>query len=64
MSCDAYDMWRAREAELERRLAKYPECCHCGRKIQDECLFDINGALFHEECARGEFLKWTEDYET
>ena len=61
--CDAYEMWRYKEIEHERKLVRLPICCHCGERIQDENLFDINGALFHEECARGEFLKWTEDYE-
>lgn len=62
--CDAYEMWRVREAELERKLARCPVCCHCGRHIQDENLFDINGELYHEECAFDEFRKYTEDYET
>ena len=61
--CDAYEMWRYREAERERKLARQPVCCHCHKHIQDERLFDINGELYHEECACEEFKKWTEDYE-
>ena len=59
---DNYELWERREMELERKLARCPVCCYCGHPIQDENLFDINGALFHEYCAMGEFLKWTEDY--
>lgn len=62
--CDAYEMWRAREVERERELARCPVCCFCGHHIQDENLFDIHGNLYHEECAAEEFRKYTEDYET
>lgn len=62
--CDAYEMWRVREAEQERQLARCPVCSHCGKPIQEENLFDINGELYHEECAFSEFRKYTEDYET
>ena len=61
--CDAYEMWRIKEHEEERWLAKRPVCCLCGKPIQDERLFDIDGELYHEECAFDEFRKWTEDYE-
>lgn len=63
MSCDAYEMWRIRERELNKRLARCPVCYHCDNPIQDERLFDINGNLYHEECAFEEFRKWTEDYD-
>ena len=62
--CDAYDMWRYREMEQERKLARLPKCCCCGEAIQDEELWDIEGKLYHEECAIEEFRKRTEDYET
>ena len=61
---DNYSQWRHREAEEERWLRKKPICVYCGRHIQDENLFDINGELYHEECAFSEFKKYTEDYET
>lgn len=62
--CDAYEMWRYREHEREKWLAKKPVCCRCGHHVQDERLFDIDGKLYHVECAEEEFKKWTEDYET
>lgn len=60
---DNYSQWEHHEREQERWLAKRPVCCHCGEYIQEENLFDINGNLYHEECAFQEFRKWTEDYE-
>ena len=60
--CDAYELWRYRELELERKLARCPICCHCGKRVQDETLFDINGNIYHEDCAIEEFRKYTEDY--
>ena len=62
--CDAYDMWRYREREQELKLEKLPTCCRCQHKIQSDALFDIDGRLYHEECAIEEYRKWTEDYET
>lgn len=50
------------DRQQERRLACYPECAHCGYKIQDERLFDFGGELYHIKCAEQEFQKWTEDY--
>ena len=58
---DNYAMWQAREREEERRLSMLPVCAFCGHPIQDETLFDINGELYHENCAIEEFRKWTED---
>lgn len=60
---DNYSQWRRREAQRENWLKKRPVCAYCGKHIQDERLFDINGELHHEECACEEFKKWTEDYE-
>ena len=51
-----------REAEEERWLATRPLCCVCNRPIQEDRLFDIDGNLYHEECAEDEFKKWSEDY--
>ena len=62
--CDAYEMWRCREHEREKWLAKKPVCSRCEEHIQDERLFDIHGVLYCEGCACDEFKKWTEDYET
>ncbi len=50
------------EAEQEAWLRKRPVCVYCGHHIQEENLFDINGELYHEQCAQSEFKKYTEDY--
>ena len=59
---DNYSLWRRHNAEEERWLAKRPVCRICHEPIQDERLFDIEGNLYHEECAESEFKKWTENY--
>ena len=49
-------------ARQEAWLARQPVCVHCGHHIQEENLVDINGELYHEQCAHDEFRKRTEDY--
>jgi hypothetical protein len=53
---DRYD--RQQSEELKKR----PVCCNCWQPIQEERLWDINGFLYCDECARDEFQKDTEDY--
>lgn len=60
---DNYDLWEANERKQEAQLRKRPICSHCGKHIQDERIWDINGELYHPDCAEEEFCKWTEDYE-
>ena len=59
---DVYSLWERREAERDRWLDTLPVCCFCNHPIQDEYLFDIEGNLYHEECAADEFRKWTDNY--
>ena len=59
---DNYSQWERHEAEQEARLAKRPVCSYCDEPIQDDDLWDINGELYHTECAEREFKKQTEDY--
>lgn len=54
-----FERW---DADNEARRQETPICCRCEHHIQDERLFDIEGNLYHEECAMEEFRKWTEDY--
>ena len=51
-----------RMADLDRWLDQFPKCAHCGEAITDETLFDIDGELYHIECAEEEFKKYTDDY--
>ena len=59
---DNYDMWAAYEAKLDAISDSYPICSHCGERITEDRLFDIDGDLYHPECAVKEFCKFTEDY--
>lgn len=60
---DNYDQWGHLEARQTAWLQNRPVCSHCGERIQDEKLWDINGELYCPDCAEKEFCKWTEDYE-
>ena len=60
---DNHDLWEAHERKQEAQLRKRPICSHCGKRIQDERIWDISGELYHPDCAEEEFCKWTEDYE-
>ena len=60
---DNYDQWAYLEARQTAWLQRQPVCSYCGKHIQDERLFDINGELYHPDCAEKEFCKYTEDYE-
>ena len=59
---DNYEMWEAHEARIEAARARFPVCSHCGERIFDEKLWDINGELYHPDCAEEQFFKFTEDY--
>ena len=60
---DNYDAFERHEAGQEARLARCPKCAYCDELIQEECLFDIDGILYHESCAEELFRKDTENYE-
>ena len=46
---DNYDMWLAHEAEQEKALAERPCCEYCGKPIQDDYYYEINGDIICEE---------------
>lgn len=50
------------DREQNKQLEQLPVCSHCGQAIQEEELWDINGELYHIDCAESEFKKRTEDY--
>lgn len=60
---DNYDAFERYADQQERTLDKLPKCCYCGEAIQDECLIDIDGELYHEDCFNDNFRKATSDYE-
>ena len=59
---DNYSRWQQHDDECEEWLASRPLCDWCGKRIQDDFLFNIDGTLFHAECAELEFKKPTEDF--
>lgn len=58
-----YDWYRTKEAEEEKWLQNRPRCENCGEHIQDEYLYDVDGAVLCEECMKDLFRQSTEDYE-
>lgn len=59
---DNYDLFIKHDRDQQRWLDSLPKCDHCNEPIQDEDLFDVEGTLYHMECAEQEFKKKTEDY--
>lgn len=59
---DNYSLWEAHEARLERELARFPVCDYCGEPITDENIWDVEGELYHADCAKEMFEKNTNDY--
>lgn len=59
---DNYDFFCEHEARQEEMLSRMPVCDACGDEIQDEHLFEVNGEKFCLECAKVNFMKYTEDY--
>lgn len=55
------DFWR-HDREQAKRLERLPVCVGCSEPIQDERLWDINGFLFCDDCAKDRFQADTEDY--
>lgn len=59
---DPYMDFKRHDAEQTEWLERLPKCCHCGQAIQDDRLWDVEGNLYHMDCAEEEFGKFTEDY--
>ena len=58
-----YDFYRIHEAQQQKQLERCPRCENCGENIQDEYLYDVDGAVFCEECMKDLYRKDTEAYE-
>lgn len=54
---DNYELWDRHERELERRLASRPVCEDCGKPIQDDFYFEVEGDILCEECMHGRYCK-------
>jgi formylmethanofuran dehydrogenase subunit E len=60
---DNYKVWEYAERERERRLARLPICegFRCGKRIQDEDYYDVDGEILCEECMKQKYRRKTED---
>lgn len=47
---------------VSKQQSTLPVCHYCDEPIDDDKLFDINGRLYHAECAACEYERDTEDY--
>lgn len=59
---DAYDQWKAHDAEQQAELDRLPRCSECGEAIQDEYAYYINGEWIHEKCMNENYRKEVSDY--
>lgn len=57
---DNYDMWARHDAEQEAELQKLPKCDKCGKPIQDEYYYDIEGECICEKCLNKHYRKSVE----
>lgn len=49
-------------ADQERELQKLPKCSHCGEPIQDDFCWEIDGEIYHQDCAEELFCHCTDNY--
>lgn len=54
-----FEAW---DAEQEAKLETFPKCSECGKRIQDDELFDVYGDLYCCDCAIEQFQKSTDNY--
>ncbi len=50
------------QAEIEKWLAKRPECADCGEPVQDEYFYLINDEVICPDCLKNNYRKNVEDY--
>lgn len=58
---DAYDQWKAHEAEQQAQLDKLPRCSECENPIQTEYCFEVNDELICPHCMMENHRKAVED---
>ena len=54
-----FEAW---DAEQQKKLDSFPKCTECGKRIQDDELFDVYGDLYCWDCAIKEFRRQTDYY--
>ena len=58
---DAYDQWKAHDAEQQAELDRLPKCSECGYPIQEEYCWEMNGEYICERCLKDNHRVSTED---
>ena len=61
---DNYDQWEAHDRKQQQELEQLPVCegHKCGKRIQDDMYFEIEGEILCEKCMIIRYGKRTEDY--
>ena len=58
---DNYDLWAANDRRQEQALAERICCEYCGKPIQDDYCFEINGDILCEKCLNDNFRRSTDN---
>lgn len=60
---DNYSQWQAHDNQQEAELERLPMCDNpkCGKRIQDEHCFKIDGEILCEDCMIDRYRVNTED---
>lgn len=56
---DNLALFEKHDAEQEEYLNSQPACSVCGEHIQEDCYYDIGGAIYCESCI-DDCKKWKE----
>lgn len=59
---DNYDMFSSHQAEMDSKEEKLPICDYCGKRINDDYVYDIDGDIVCEDCLRKHHRKPIEDF--
>ena len=59
---DNYDLWKAHDAEQQRKLERLPKCDYCDNPIIEEFYYDLDGDIVCEDCLDRFFKKAVDDY--
>ena len=61
---DNYDQWESHDRKQQQELEQLPVCegHKCGKRIQDDMYFEIEGEILCEKCMILRYGKRTEDY--
>ena len=62
LSDDPVKDFEATDREQERQLEKFPVCEHCGKPIQGEYLYLIDGEFICPDCLDRDYRKDVDDY--